>query len=183
MKPMTLHDLMIDELRDMYDAEQRLVKALPKLAKAAHHPDLADAFKNHLAETVMHVKRLEQAFIAIGETPKRKTCNGMKGLLKEGDEFLKEKSIPKDVRDAGLISAAQRVEHYEIAGYGCLIAFAKQMGHTDVVDLLTVTLDEEKQADTLLSVIAETSVNADADLPSRSPAMKGKKEKEPAMAA
>lgn len=154
----TLHDLFIEQLQDLYDAEHRILKALPKMQKAAHDTRLAEAFAHHFEQTQGHVERLDKVFKSIGETPKRKTCKAIKGLLAEGEEALKEKMEP-EVRDAAIIAAAQRVEHYEMAGYGCAKAFAQQMNHGEAVSLLDATLQEEEETDALLSEIAEQEVN------------------------
>jgi ferritin-like metal-binding protein YciE len=166
MKLLSLHDLMIEQMRDLLDAENRIVKVLPKMAKAASNEELAEAFKGHHAETLMHVKRLEQAFKHLKVSPKRKTCEGIKGLLKEGEEFLEakaKKEMDPDVRDAGLIASAQRVEHYEMAGYGTALAFAKRMRHREVAELLEQTLREETATDKKLTAIAESEVNEAAN--------------------
>lgn len=157
-----LHGLMIDNLRDVLSAEKQLVQALPRMAKAAETPELQDAMRNHLEQTKGHVNRLEQIFKEL-ETPARaKHCKGMEGLLEEGKEVL-EMDTDGSTRDAGLIGAAQKVEHYEIAAYGTLIALANQMGHTTVAELLEQTLEEEKEADALLSEIAEGAVAQQAE--------------------
>ncbi len=157
----SMEDLYLDQLQDIYDAEQRLTKALPEMAKAAHAPELKRAFEAHLKETEGHVLRLERCFDLFGKTPKAKTCNAMKGLLAEGEAVLKATGNP-DVIDAALIAAAQRVEHYEMAGYGCLRQFAMRCGQENAAELLQETLDEEEKADRLLTEIAETSVNVKA---------------------
>ena len=161
MKLSDLNDLFLHELKDLYDAEHQLLKALPKMAKAATSAELSQAFENHLAETESHVARLESVFEACGERPERETCVGMKGLIAEGEKLLRSGAEP-EVLDAGLISAAQRVEHYEIAAYGTLIAWAGPAG-IEVADLLETTLSEEKAADETLSNIAETEVNVQAE--------------------
>jgi ferritin-like metal-binding protein YciE len=157
----TLKDLLIDELKDLNDAEHQITKALPKMAKAASNPQLQTAFTSHLAETEGQIRRLEQVFKALGLNPTRKTCEAMKGLLKEGDEVLEEKADP-DVKDAALIAAAQRVEHYEMAGYGTVRTFARTLGLNDVAQLLQETLNEEGAADKKLTQIAERQVNPQA---------------------
>ena len=154
----SLNDLLIDELKDLYDAEHQITKALPKMAKAASSAQLQNAFTSHLAETENHIKRLEQVFNAMNQKATRKTCKAMKGLLEEGDEVLEEKADP-EVKDAALIGAAQRVEHYEMAGYGTVRTFAQTLGLTDVAELLQQTLDEEGNADKKLTQIAEGRVN------------------------
>ncbi len=157
----TMHDLMIAELRDLYSAETQLVKGLPKMAKSATTPSLRTAFENHLAQTHEHVARLEQIFETLGTSPKGKKCKGMEGLLEEGSEMCDEDG-DDTVRDAGIIASAQRVEHYEIAAYGSTLAFATTMGHSEIAELLELTLNEEKEADELLSQIAEEDVNSAA---------------------
>jgi ferritin-like metal-binding protein YciE len=159
MELITLNDLFLHELQDLYDAEQQLVDALPKMAEAAANPQLRDAFLAHLQETQGHVQRLESIFEACGEKPKRESCKGMAGLIKEGSKLMHEKA-EEDVKDAGLISSAQRVEHYEIAAYGTLSTWADMVGLGDEVKaLLEATLSEEKYADEMLNQIAEGSVN------------------------
>lgn len=157
----TMHDLMIAELKDLYSAETQLVKALPKMAKGATTPHLRNAFSDHLEQTQEHVSRLDEIFKILGRSPRGVTCKGMEGLIAEGSEML-EKEGDDIVRDAGLIAAAQRVEHYEIAAYGSTLAFARLMGHTEIAELLEATLAEEKAADELLSVLAEEEVNVAA---------------------
>jgi ferritin-like metal-binding protein YciE len=149
----SLHDLFVDQLQDLYSAETQLVDALPKLAGAASHEELRDAFEQHLAETREHVKRLERILKDIGEEPGGETCKGMQGLIKEGEEVLKEEGDPT-VIDAALIAAAQRVEHYEIAGYGTVKTLAGHLDLGDAESLLDETLDEESKADKLLTKIA-----------------------------
>ena len=154
----TINDLFLEELKDLYSAEHQITKALPKMAKAASTEQLRQAFENHLEETKGHVNRLEQIFETLGNSGKGKTCEGMKGLLSEGSEIIGE--VEKgDVRDAGLISAAQRVEHYEMAGYGSVRAFAELLGHPDVVKLLDATLKEEEAADQKLTQISKAVNN------------------------
>jgi ferritin-like metal-binding protein YciE len=157
-----LHGLMIDNLRDMLSAEKQLVQALPRMAKAAETPELQEAIQNHLEQTKGHVNRLEQVFQELEMAPRAKHCKGMEGLLEEGKEVL-ELDTEATVKDAGLIGAAQKVEHYEIAAYGTLVALANQMGHTSVAEILQQTLEEEKEADALLTEIAENSVNQEAE--------------------
>jgi len=154
MKLETMKELLLDELQDLYSAETQITKALPKMAKASSGADLKEAFESHLAETEGHVQRLETIFKHLKESPKGKTCEGMKGLLKEGDERIKEGGEP-EVLDAGLISAAQRVEHYEIAAYGSARTYAELLGELDVVKLLEKTLEEEKAADQKLTKVAK----------------------------
>jgi ferritin-like metal-binding protein YciE len=167
MEMQTLRDLYIDELKDLWSAEKMLVKALPKMAKSANHPELAKAFTTHLRQTEQQVKRLEQIFDDLGESPRGKKCIGMEGLIEEGQELLKEKPDP-DVLDAGLISKAQHIEHYEIAGYGTVRTYAELLGETRQAQLLQQTLDEEGQTDKLLTELAESSINIDAASGSRS---------------
>lgn len=154
------HELYIDELRDLYSAENQLVKALPKMAKAANSPDLQAGFKEHLEQTQGHVQRLEQIFEQLGESPKGKKCEGMEGLIEEGNEAIEE--YEGAVLDAALIGAAQRVEHYEMAGYGTVIAFAKEMGHSEHVSLLEETLEEEKETDEKLTELS-SNINTEAN--------------------
>jgi ferritin-like metal-binding protein YciE len=161
MKLDTLKTLYINELRDLYNAEQQLVKALPKMAKGASSEELQDAFEKHLEQTKMHVERLEEVFEEIGERPKGKTCKAMKGLIEEGSEILDEDG-EESVLDAGIIVAAQKVEHYEIAGYGSVRTFAQLLGKDRSADLLQTTLDEESEANELLNKLAEDIVNPEA---------------------
>ena len=156
----SLRDLYIDELRDLYSAETQLVKALPKMAKGASNDQLRQGFEEHLRQTSEHVSRLEQIFDALGEKSGGKKCAGMEGLVKEGSEMLKE-DFPDDVKDAGIIGAAQRVEHYEIAAYGTVRAFAELLGKSEHVSLLEQTLNEEKETDEKLTQLAE-EINAAA---------------------
>jgi ferritin-like metal-binding protein YciE len=145
--------LYIEELKDLYSAENQLVKSLPKLAEAASSEDLRAVFKEHLGQTKEHVARLEEIFKALGESPKGKKCKGMEGLIKEGAEMIEEDPAPEEL-DAGLISAAQRVEHYEIAGYGCVSTYAKLLGEDQAALLLRQTLEEEKTTDQKLTELA-----------------------------
>jgi ferritin-like metal-binding protein YciE len=161
MKLDTLQKLYTDELRDLYNAENQLVKALPKMAKAASSDDLKDAFEKHLEQTKGHVERLEQVFEELGEKPKGKTCRAMKGLIEEGSEILKEDG-EDSVIDAGIIVAAQKVEHYEIAGYGSVRTFAHLLGQNKAAELLQTTLDEEAETNQLLNRLAESIVNPEA---------------------
>ncbi|MDF2433081.1 MAG: hypothetical protein JWP44_2712 [Mucilaginibacter sp.] len=154
-----LNELFIDELKDIYWAEKHLISALPKMAKAATSEELRTAIENHLAETENHVSRLEEAFASIGEKAVAKKCEAMAGLIKEGTEIIADTEKGSFTRDAGIISAAQKVEHYEIASYGTLKTFATVLGYTEAADLLEATLQEEKNADNLLSQIAESSIN------------------------
>jgi ferritin-like metal-binding protein YciE len=151
----TIEELFIDELKDLYSAEKQITKSLPKLAKAATAPELKDAFESHLKETLGQIDRLEKVFEILGKSPRGKTCNGMKGVLEEGAEVLEETEKGSSVRDAALISAAQRVEHYEMAGYGCVREYAKLLGQKEIAQLLDETLAEEKAADTKLGQVAK----------------------------
>lgn len=157
----SLQDLLLDQLRDLYDAEKRLTEALPKMAEAAHSAELQRAFRDHLQETQTQVSRLDKVFAQLGEDSKRETCQAMKGLLQEGDQMVKAKGDPA-VIDAGLIAAAQRVEHYEMAGYGTARAFAEQLGHSEIASLLQTSLEEESDANERLTQIAEQSINVRA---------------------
>jgi ferritin-like metal-binding protein YciE len=161
MKLRSLQDLYVEELKDLYSAESQLLTALPKMAKAASAPELSKAFKDHLKETEGQVKRLETIFEKLGTSPKGKKCKAMEGLVEEGKETISEDADPS-VKDAGLIAAAQRVEHYEMAGYGCVRTFARLLGHDDAADLLQETLDEEGAADKKLTKLAETVINVEA---------------------
>ncbi|HEU5312957.1 MAG TPA: ferritin-like domain-containing protein [Candidatus Udaeobacter sp.] len=161
MKLDTLQKLYTDELRDLYNAENQLMKALPKMAKAASSEELKDAFEKHLEQTKGHVERLEQVFEELGEKPKGKTCRAMKGLIEEGSEILKEDG-EDSVIDAGIIVAAQKVEHYEIAGYGSARTFAHLLGQNKAAELLQTTLDEETETNQLLNRLAETIINPEA---------------------
>jgi ferritin-like metal-binding protein YciE len=161
MKLRTLDDLFIQELKDLYDAEHQIIKALPKMAKAADSPDLRAAFEEHLEQTHGQVERLNQVFEALGKSPRGKKCEAMKGLLDEGEEMISQDAEP-DARDAGLIAAAQKVEHYEIAGYGTARAFAEMLGHDEAESLLRATLDEEKATDEKLTELAMSRVNVRA---------------------
>ena len=155
---MTLHELLVDEIKDLYHAEKQLIKALPKMAKAATHEDLREAFESHLEETREQVSRLEEVFAALEEPVKAKTCDGMAGIIKEGNALMEE-DADGSVLDAGLIAAAQRAEHYEIGAYGVCVAWARLLGLGDVVSLLEQTLEEEKSADEKLSALAESEIN------------------------
>ena len=158
MKLHSLEDLFVEQLRDMFDAEKQLVKALPKMAKAASTDELRHAFEEHLEQTRGHVERLERVFEACGKKARGKTCEAMEGLIEEGADMI-DAEADDQVRDAGLIAAAQRVEHYEMAVYGCLHTWARQMDNHTVADLLEQTLNEEKEADQKLTHIAEGMVN------------------------
>jgi len=157
----TMDELFLDEIRDLYDAEKQLTKALPKMAKAASSPDLRAAFEAHLVETQGHVERLEEIFESLGEKGSGKKCAAMAGLVKEGDELagaIDEGAL----RDAGLIAAAQKVEHYEMSGYGTARAHAHLLGHNAAVSMLDETLNEEKQADQKLNDLAQNVINEEA---------------------
>jgi len=158
----SLTALLVDQLRDIYDAEKRLTKAIPKLAKKATNDDLRTALEQHLQETELQVSRLEEAFEHLGERAKGKPCAGMRGIIEEGDEHVKEDYSDDGLRDAVIIGSAQRVEHYEIAAYGTAIAHARLLELDDVVRLLEESLNEEKAADRTLTEIAESVVNLDA---------------------
>lgn len=160
MKLETLNDVYLDNLKDLYSAESQLVAALPKMAKAAHSDQLRSAFQEHLEQTRGHVDRLDRIFQQIGKNPKGKKCKGMEGLIDEGKELLS--GDPTAARDAALIAAAQRVEHYEIAGYGCARTYARILGDERAASLLQETLDEESAADEKLTTLAEGVVNAEA---------------------
>lgn len=160
MKVDNLREMFEDELKDLYSAENQLIKALPKMAKAATSKDLKAAFEGHLEETKGHVERLEEVCTTLGISPKGKKCKAMEGLVTEGAEWIKEDAEP-DVMDAGLIAAAQRVEHYEMAGYGCVRTYAQLLGETKVAKLLQTTLDEEGTCDKKLTQIAE-KINVEA---------------------
>lgn len=160
MKENLLRKLYIDELKDLYNAENQLIKALPKMAKAATSPDLKAGFEEHLKQTQEQVARLEKIFDGLGQSPKGKHCNGMEGLIKEGGEIIEEGPEPEEL-NAGLIAAAQRVEHYEMAGYGCVRTYAKLLGENDAAALLEQTLKEEKETDAKLTKLAGT-INVEA---------------------
>ena len=162
MEMETLQDLYIDEIKDLWSAENQILKALPKMIKKASHPQLKKAFTVHERQTKQQVARLERICKGLGISPRGKKCVGMEGLLEEGKELMQEKPAP-DVLDAGLIAAAQHVEHYEMAGYGCVRTYARLLGRDRDADLLQQTLDEEKETDLLLTQIAESSINIDAE--------------------
>jgi ferritin-like metal-binding protein YciE len=157
----SLQDLFIEDLKDLYNAETQLVKALPKMAKAANSPDLKNAFQTHLKETEGHVQRLEQIFEDLDESPKGKKCKAMEGLIEEGKELMEEDAEP-EVMDAGLIGAAQKVEHYEIAGYGTVRTYAEMLGNDQAARLLQQTLDEEGMTDKKLNKLAMQCINVEA---------------------
>ncbi len=161
MKLNTLHELYINELRDLYNAENQLLKALPKMAKGASSQELKNAFEKHLEQTETHVERLEQVFKELDEKPKGKICHGMKGLVEEGSEILGEEG-EESVLDAGIIVAAQKVEHYEIAAYGSVRTFANLLGQNEAAELLQATLDEESETNELLNELAQGVVNPKA---------------------
>jgi ferritin-like metal-binding protein YciE len=162
MEMESLRELYIDELKDLYSAEKQIVKALPKMVKNASNPQLKKAFSDHLDETEGHVERLEKIFDMLGETSRGKKCKGMEGLIEEAKELLDE-DASEEVLDAGMISKAQHVEHYEMAGYGTVRTYAEQLGYDDQAKLLQQTLDEEGHANELLTQIAESSVNIEAE--------------------
>ena len=157
----TLHDAFIDELRDAYDAEKQLTKALPKMAKAASSPGLRKAFETHLEETRGQIERLEQVFARLDEKVRGKHCDGIAGIIEEGKAVMEE-DFDEATMDACLIAGGQRAEHYEMAAYGTLVAWARAMGHPEAADLLQETLDEEKAADEKLTSLAESGINRDA---------------------
>jgi ferritin-like metal-binding protein YciE len=157
----TFDDLFVVQLQDLYDAEQRLTKALPKMAAAAHNSSLKSAFEEHLRQTQNQVSRLEHVFQQLGHSAKTKTCEAMKGLIEEGSEIISGKGDP-NVKDAALIAAAQRVEHYEIAAYGTARTFAQQLGKSEAARLLQQTLDEEADTDKKLTSLAEKAINPKA---------------------
>ena len=157
----SLQDIYVEQLRDLYSAEQQILKALPKMAEAATHQDLRAAFEEHEVMTRTHVERLDRIFTQLGEKAGGHKCKGMEGLIAEGEELLDEHD-KSEALDAAMIGAAQRVEHYEIAGYGTVRTFANMLGLSDQADLLQQTLDEEGQTDKRLTSLAETVVNIDA---------------------
>jgi ferritin-like metal-binding protein YciE len=158
----SLRELYVEELKDLWSAENQILKGLPRMIKAASHPQLKRAFTKHEAQTRQQVKRLERICKDLGESPRGKKCVGMEGLIQEAKDLLSDKPEP-NVLDAGLISAAQHVEHYEMAGYGTVRTWAKLLGYEDHVTLLQQTLDEEKATDQLLTDIAESQINIDAE--------------------
>ena len=160
-KTSTLEDLYVDELRDLYSAENQLVKALPKMAKAASSEDLKAGFEEHLEQTEGHVERLEKIFEALDKSPKGKKCKAMEGLVEEGSEVIEEEMTP-EVKDAALIAAGQRVEHYEMAGYGTVRTYAELLGYSDAAELLQSTLDEEGNTNKKLTKLAK-KLNPKAD--------------------
>ncbi len=162
MKLNTLVDLLLHELKDLYSAENQLVEALPEMADAATNPELKSGFEEHLEQTREHVTRLDEIGEKLGKTLTGHTCKAMEGLVEEGAELIDE-DADDSVKDAGLIGAAQRVEHYEIAGYGTARSLALRLGHDDIAGILEETLAEEKETDAKLTELAETIVNAEAD--------------------
>jgi ferritin-like metal-binding protein YciE len=162
MEPTEFHEFFVDELKDIYWAEKHLVKALPKMKKAATSPELAAAFNKHTAETETHIATLEKVFELLGEKPAAKKCDAMAGLLEEANGIIEDTEKDTMIRDCGLILGAQKVEHYEIATYGGLRTLAAAMGHQEVADLLQQTLDNEKTTDEALTVLAESLVNSQA---------------------
>jgi ferritin-like metal-binding protein YciE len=175
MKLNSLQDLYLEQLKDLYDAEHQLIKALPKMAKAASSTELRSAFEEHLEKTKEHVRRLETIFESMGEKAKGQKCKAMEGLVKEGAEVIEEE-MEDGVKDAALIAAAQRVEHYEMAGYGCVRTYATLLGATKAATLLERTLNDEKEADQALGGIAE---QINVEVPQRS----NENEKQPANAS
>ncbi len=157
-----LHDLFLDELRDIYWAEKHLTKALPKFRKATTNEELAAAFETHLGETEEQISRLEEVFEMMEVPARAKKCEGMEGLVKEGQQMIEETPKGTSTRDAALIISAQKVEHYEISAYGSLVQLAKTIGRTDVADILAETLEEEKATDQLLTELAISSINIEA---------------------
>lgn len=162
-KMQTLHDLFIDQLKDMHSAERQLIAALPKMARAASAPELRQAFEQHLETTKSQADRLGQVFEMMGATQGRKKCKGMEGLIAEGEELIMEDGMAPAVKDAGLIAAAQKVEHYEIASYGTLRTYADMMGHKEASRVLQQILDEEGRTDKMLTQLAEQHVNIQAE--------------------
>jgi ferritin-like metal-binding protein YciE len=162
MENSEFHEFFVDELKDIYWAEKHLAKALPKMKKAATSEELASAFEKHAEETNNHVATLEQVFQLLEEKPQAKKCDAMEGLLKEADSIIEDTDSDTMIRDAGLILAAQKVEHYEIATYGTLVVFAQNMGHSDIAELLQFTLDNEKATDVALTEIAVGAINEQA---------------------
>jgi ferritin-like metal-binding protein YciE len=161
MEMESLKDLMIDELKDLYSAENQILKALPKMIKKATSPDLKRGFEKHLKETEGHVERLDKIFQELEESPRGKKCKGMEGIIEDGKELMEEDAEP-EVMDAGLIGAAQHVEHYEMAGYGCVRTYAELLGINNIAKLLQKTLDEETATDEKLTELAR-NINVDAE--------------------
>jgi ferritin-like metal-binding protein YciE len=161
MKLNTLHDLYVNELKDLYDCEQRILKALPKMAEAASSPDLRRAFEKHLDQTKTQTGRLEQIFQNLGEPAKGQKCKGIEGIINEGENLMDKDALPA-VSDAALIASAQRVEHYEMAGYGTARSFARRLGFEDHARLLQETLNEEGETDKELTSLADSYINEEA---------------------
>jgi ferritin-like metal-binding protein YciE len=166
----SLNELFVEQLRDLYDAENQLIKALPKMAQGANSDELRQGFEEHLEQTKEHAQRIEQIFEQLGEKAKGKKCKGMEGLIKEGSETLSE-DMSEDVKDAAIIAAAQRVEHYEIAGYGTARTFANLLGEDEAASLLEQTLEEEKETDAKLTQLAE-GINVAAEEGAEEPSEK-----------
>jgi ferritin-like metal-binding protein YciE len=164
MQTDTLQELLVDEMRDLYNAETQLTKALPRMAKKASNPELKRAFETHLRETEGQIQRLQKIFEKLGKKPTGKKCAGMEGLIEEGKEKMGEE-MDEDTMDAALISVAQKVEHYEIAGYGTARTWAQQLGDEQTAKLLQQTLDEEGKTDKLLTQLAESAINLEAAQP------------------
>jgi ferritin-like metal-binding protein YciE len=158
-----LEELFLDQLKDIYWAEKHLTKALPKMKKAATSEELIQAIEDHLAVTEEQITRLEQVFEMMEQTPRAKKCEGMEGLVKEGESVIEETDKGSSTRDAGIIIGAQKIEHYEIAAYGSLVSLAKTIGREDIAEILHMTLEEEKETDELLTNIAETGINISAE--------------------
>lgn len=156
-----LEDLFEHQLKDLYNAEGQLVNAIPKMASAAHNGDLKKAFEDHLKETRNHIERLREVCKELNIDPKGEECKAMRGIIREGEEFI-EKDTDPDLKDAGLIAEAQRVEHYEMAGYGTVVQFAEELGYDDIADKLAETLNEEKMADEKLNALAKDRMNRKA---------------------
>lgn len=163
MKLKSLRDLYVHELKDIYSGEKQIVKALPKMAKAASHEELVAGFEEHLAQTEQQIERLERILEGLGESTRGDKCKGMEGILEEGKQLMEEDASP-DVLDAALIAGAQKVEHYEIASYGTVRAWAEMLGEDEAVQLLQQTLDEEIETDEKLSELAENAINAEAGM-------------------
>lgn len=162
MKLATLEDLFVDQLKDIHNAEKQLVKALPRMAKAAHRQELQRAFEQHLETTKRQIERVEQIFGKMNMSPGRKKCVGMEGLIKEGEELMTQEGVAPEVLDAGLIAAAQKVEHYEISSYGTLRSYANQLGHREAAGLLDQILQEESRTDEMLTQLAQSGINQQA---------------------
>jgi ferritin-like metal-binding protein YciE len=171
MKVTTLDELLEDELKDIYSAETQLIKALPEMVQAAESRDLRAAFEKHLEQTRVHAERIEEICSDLKTTPRGKSCAGMEGLLKEGEEII-QSEVQSETKQAALIGAAQRVEHYEIAAYGTARAHARQLGYLKAVELLSKTLDEEKETDKKLTKVAENRVNVKAAMSNENAAVK-----------